>query len=44
MLFVATQRAVRVYHLLKQELFKKLSPAVKWISSMVRRPAITLGA
>jgi len=36
--FVATQRHVRVYHLLKQELAKKLTPAVKWISSIAVHP------
>ena len=36
--FVATQRHVRVYDLLKQELLKKLSPSVKWISSMAIHP------
>ena len=36
--FVATQRHVRVYHLLKQELAKKLTPTVKWISSLAVHP------
>ena len=36
--FVATQRHVRVYHLLKQELTKKLAPSVKWISSVAVHP------
>jgi len=36
--FVATQRHVRVYDLLKQELLKKLSPSVKWISSLAVHP------
>ena len=36
--FVATQRHVRVYHLLRQELMKKLMPSVKWISSMSIHP------
>ncbi|OWF53508.1 Ribosome biogenesis protein bop1 [Mizuhopecten yessoensis] len=33
-LFVATQRYVRVYNLLKQELTKKLLTNCKWVSSM----------
>ncbi|XP_069113730.1 ribosome biogenesis protein bop1-like [Argopecten irradians] len=33
-LFVATQRYVRVYNLLKQELTKKLMTNCKWVSSM----------
>ncbi|XP_061197281.1 ribosome biogenesis protein bop1-A-like [Saccostrea echinata] len=33
-LFVATQRYVRVYNLLKQELSKKLMTNCKWVSSM----------
>ncbi|XP_033753788.1 ribosome biogenesis protein bop1-like [Pecten maximus] len=33
-LFVATQRYVRVYNLLKQELSKKLMTNSKWVSSM----------
>ncbi|XP_056008764.1 ribosome biogenesis protein bop1-A-like [Ostrea edulis] len=33
-LFVATQRYVRVYNLLKQELSKKLMSNCKWVSSM----------
>ena len=36
--FVATQRHVRVYHLLRQELVKKLVPSVKWISSIAVHP------
>ena len=36
--FVATQRHVRVYHLLRQELTKKLTPGVKWISSVAVHP------
>jgi len=36
--FVATQRHVRVYHLLKQELAQKLNPSVKWISSLAVHP------
>jgi len=36
--FVATQRHVRVYNLLQQELLKKLNPAVKWISSIAVHP------
>jgi len=38
LLFVATQRHVRVYDLLKQELLKKLNPSVKWISSLAVHP------
>ncbi|KAJ1619090.1 NUC169 domain-containing protein, partial [Pavlovales sp. CCMP2436] len=37
-LFVATQREVRVYDLLKQALLKKLSSDVQWISSMAIHP------
>ncbi|XP_058462630.1 ribosome biogenesis protein BOP1 homolog isoform X2 [Malaya genurostris] len=37
-LFVATQRHVRVYDLVKQELLKKLFPNCKWISSMAIHP------
>ncbi|KAJ3415009.1 Ribosome biogenesis protein 1 [Chytridiales sp. JEL 0842] len=37
-LFVATQRFVRVYNLLKQELVKRLQPGVKWISSIDVHP------
>ncbi|XP_053684898.1 ribosome biogenesis protein BOP1 homolog [Sabethes cyaneus] len=37
-LFVATQRHVRVYDLVKQELLKKLFPSCKWISSMAIHP------
>ncbi|KAI3632891.1 hypothetical protein MIR68_008966 [Amoeboaphelidium protococcarum] len=33
-LFVATQRQVRVYNLMRQELEKKLDPNTKWISSI----------
>ncbi|KAK2149681.1 hypothetical protein LSH36_442g03132 [Paralvinella palmiformis] len=36
--FVATQRYVRVYNLLKQELTKKLLTNVKWVSSMAVHP------
>ena len=36
--FVATQRHVRVYHLLRQELTKKLTPTVKWISAVEVHP------
>ena len=38
MLFVATQRHVRVYDLVKQELTKKLMSGAKWISSMAIHP------
>ncbi|XP_074681561.1 ribosome biogenesis protein BOP1 [Strix aluco] len=37
--FVATQRYVRVYNLLKQELTKKLMTNCKWVSSMAVHPA-----
>uniref|UniRef100_A0A8C8RJF0 Ribosome biogenesis protein BOP1 n=1 Tax=Pelusios castaneus TaxID=367368 RepID=A0A8C8RJF0_9SAUR len=37
--FVATQRYVRVYNLLKQELSKKLLTNCKWVSSMAIHPA-----
>jgi ribosome biogenesis protein ERB1 len=36
--FVATQRHVRVYNLMRQELHKCLLPGVKWISSMDIHP------
>ncbi|KAL0961920.1 hypothetical protein UPYG_G00333380 [Umbra pygmaea] len=36
--FVATQRYVRVYNLIKQELTKKLTANCKWISSMAIHP------
>ncbi|XP_070604567.1 ribosome biogenesis protein BOP1 [Erythrolamprus reginae] len=36
--FVATQRFVRIYHLLKQELTKKLLTNCKWVSSMAVHP------
>jgi len=38
-LFVATQKNIRVYDLIKQELFKKLFSFAKWISSMAVHPA-----
>ncbi|XP_052818042.1 ribosome biogenesis protein bop1-like [Mya arenaria] len=37
-LFVATQRFVRVYNLLKQELSKKLMTNCKWVSSLAVHP------
>ncbi|XP_066571898.1 ribosome biogenesis protein bop1 [Amia ocellicauda] len=37
--FVATQRYVRVYNLIKQELTKKLMANCKWISSIAVHPA-----
>ncbi|XP_014664354.1 PREDICTED: ribosome biogenesis protein bop1-A-like [Priapulus caudatus] len=37
-LFVATQRYVRVYNLLKQELTKKLLTNCKWVSSIAIHP------
>ncbi|KAG5264781.1 hypothetical protein AALO_G00257960 [Alosa alosa] len=36
--FVATQRYVRVYNLIKQELSKKLAANCKWISSIAIHP------
>ncbi|KAK2830985.1 hypothetical protein Q5P01_018916 [Channa striata] len=36
--FVATQRSVRVYNLVKQEMSKKLQANSKWISSMAVHP------
>lgn len=36
--FVATQRYVRIYNLIKQELTKKLIANCKWISSMAVHP------
>ncbi|MGH0159552.1 UNVERIFIED_CONTAM: hypothetical protein FKN15_037750 [Acipenser sinensis] len=36
--FVATQRYVRVYNLIKQELTKKLLANCKWVSSMAIHP------
>lgn len=38
MLFVATQRHVRVYDLLKQQMTKKLETFAKWISSIAIHP------
>lgn len=38
-LLVASQRSIRVYHLLRQELTKKLMPNCKWVSSMAVHPA-----
>lgn len=38
-LCVASQRSVRLYHLLRQELTKKLMPNCKWVSSMAVHPA-----
>lgn len=38
-LFHATQTHVRIYHLVKQQLTKKLSSGVKWISSMAIHPS-----
>ncbi|CAG0884367.1 unnamed protein product [Cyprideis torosa] len=37
-LFVATQRQVRVYNLVKQELSKKLMTGLRWISSIAVHP------
>jgi WD40 repeat protein len=38
-LFVATQTAVKVYHLIEQKLVKKLLTACKWISSIDMHPS-----
>ena len=38
-LLVASQRSVRLYHLLRQELTKKLMPNCKWVSSLAVHPA-----
>lgn len=38
-LLVASQRCVRLYHLLRQELTKKLLPNCKWVSSLAVHPA-----
>lgn len=38
-LLVASQRCVRLYHLLRQELTKKLMPNCKWVSSLAVHPA-----
>ena len=38
LLLVATQRHVRIYNLLKQELLKKLNPGAKWISAIDVHP------
>ncbi|XP_780573.3 ribosome biogenesis protein bop1-B [Strongylocentrotus purpuratus] len=37
--FVATQRYIRVYHLMKQELTKKLLSSARWVSSISIHPA-----
>ncbi|CAH0726848.1 unnamed protein product, partial [Brenthis ino] len=39
LLFVATQRVVRVYDLVKQELTRKLQTGAQWISAMAVHPA-----
>lgn len=36
--FVATQRSIRIYNLVKQEMTKKLQTNSKWISSMAVHP------
>ncbi|KAA8493052.1 Ribosome biogenesis protein ERB1 [Porphyridium purpureum] len=38
-LFVASQQHVRVFHLVEQKVVKKLSPGVKWISSLDVHPS-----
>lgn len=38
-LLVASQRSIRIYHLLRQELTKKLMPNCKWVSSLAVHPA-----
>lgn len=35
-----TQKNIRIYDLVKQELFKKLMSYAKWISSMAIHPGI----
>lgn len=35
-----TQKNIRIYDLVKQELFKKLMSYAKWISSMAIHPSI----
>jgi len=37
--FVATQRFIRIYNLVKQQLSKKLQPTVKWISAIAIHPS-----
>lgn len=37
-LFVATQHHIRIYDLVKQELYKKLTPSCKWISKIAIHP------
>ncbi|CAH2089967.1 unnamed protein product [Euphydryas editha] len=39
LIFVATQRVVRVYDLVKQELVRKLQAGAQWISAMAVHPA-----
>ncbi|XP_053608417.1 ribosome biogenesis protein BOP1 homolog [Plodia interpunctella] len=38
LIFVATQRVVRVYDLVKQELVRKLQPGAQWISALAVHP------
>ncbi|XP_032518028.2 ribosome biogenesis protein BOP1 homolog [Danaus plexippus] len=38
LLLVATQRAVRIYDLVKQELSRKLRPGAQWLSSLAVHP------
>lgn len=37
-LLVASQRSIRLYHLLRQELTRKLMPNCKWVSSLAVHP------
>ncbi|KAL4703128.1 hypothetical protein ACJJTC_000187 [Scirpophaga incertulas] len=37
-LIVATQRAVRIYDLAKQQMLRKLQPSAKWLSDVVLHP------
>lgn len=39
LLFIATQTCVRVYHLIRLELVKRLLSGVRWISSMALHPS-----
>lgn len=41
--FVATQRSIRIYNLIKQEMTKKLEANSKWISSMAIHPGGNYG-
>lgn len=39
-ILLQTQKNIRIYDLVKQELFKKLMSYAKWISSMAIHPGI----